>query len=42
MITSWHAGDTGQNEPGRFQLLLRTHQRFDDASWKLRKRNISL
>jgi len=42
LITSWHTGVTGHNKPGRFQLLFRTHQRFDGASWKLRKSNISL
>jgi len=42
LITSWHAGVTGQYEPGRFKLLLRTHQRFDGASWKLRISNMSL
>ena len=42
LITSWHTGLTGQNEPGKFQLLLRKHQMFDGASWKLRKSNISL
>ena len=42
LITSWHAGVTKQNDPGRFQLLLRTHQRINGASWKLRKSHISL
>jgi len=42
LINSWHAGVTGQYEPGRFKLLLRTHQRFDFASWKLSKSNMSL
>jgi len=42
LITSWHTGVTGQNEPGRFKLLLRAHQRFDGESWKLRKSNMSL
>ena len=42
LITSWHAEETGQNEPGRFQLLLCTHQRFDGTSWKLRISNTSL
>jgi len=42
LITSWHAGVTEKYEPGRSKLLLHTHQRFDGASWKLRKGNMSL